>query len=142
MRTLLSPKMDIVFQHLFGKVGNEEITKEFISLIIERPIQGLLLDVSNRIEREEIDDKMGLLDVRAKLETGEDFNIEMQRAEYPDVCQRLLYYWSRLYGRKLKKGDHYSQLTPTIGILITDYMLQETKGFAHYHTVWNLRERK
>lgn len=28
-RRLLSPKMDFVFQVLFGEVGNEEITKDF-----------------------------------------------------------------------------------------------------------------
>ena len=29
-RKLLSPKMDVVFQVLFGEVGNEEITKDFL----------------------------------------------------------------------------------------------------------------
>lgn len=141
MTKLLLPEKDDVFQNLFGKIGNETITQRLISLVINRPIEKLTLDVSNRLEREDVTKKSGLLDVRAKLQSGEDFNIEMQRADYKDITERILYYWSRLYGRKLNKSEEYKKLKPTISILITKYKLEETKGIEQYHTIWNLREK-
>lgn len=142
MLKLLSPKTDIVFQNLFGKIGNEEITKRLLSLIMNKEIQGLNLDVSNRLERELVSEKLGLLDVRAKLKSGEDVNIEMQIKDNKDMSQRMLYYWSKLYGRKLERSEEYSTLRPTVSILITEYCLKETKDILNYHTIWNLREEK
>lgn len=41
-RRLLSPKMDFVFQVLFGEVGNEEITKQFLEAILKKKLQRLI----------------------------------------------------------------------------------------------------
>lgn len=116
---LLSPKTDVVFKKLFGSIGNEEITKEFISLIIGKEIKEISLDVSTVLERELLNTKLGILDIRAKLKDGTDFNIEMQIRDYKDMPERMLYYWSRLYSKKIGKGKMYEELTPTISILIT-----------------------
>ena len=32
---LLSPKIDVVFQALFGEVGNEEVTKALLKVILK-----------------------------------------------------------------------------------------------------------
>ena len=39
---LLSPKIDVVFQALFGEVGNERITKKFLENIMNRKIESHL----------------------------------------------------------------------------------------------------
>lgn len=44
---LLSPKNDVVFQHLFGEQGNEEITKDFLESITKRKIKSV--DLSKNI---------------------------------------------------------------------------------------------
>ena len=38
---LLSPKLDVVFQALFGEVGSEAITKRFLENILERKINSV-----------------------------------------------------------------------------------------------------
>ena len=43
----------------------------------------------------------------------------MQIRDYKDMPERMLYYWSRLYTKKIEKGKMYEELTPTISILIT-----------------------
>ena len=35
----LSPKLDVVFQALFGEIGNERITKGFLETILKRKIE-------------------------------------------------------------------------------------------------------
>ena len=36
---LLSPKLDVVFQGLFGEVGSEEITKDLLEKILKKEIK-------------------------------------------------------------------------------------------------------
>ena len=38
---IVSPKLDIVFQALFGEVGNENITKRFLENILETKIDSI-----------------------------------------------------------------------------------------------------
>ena len=74
---LLSPKLDVVFQSLFGEVGNERITKEFLEAILERKIEEVDLSGNIVLRRENVEDKMGVLDVLAKINNNEYANIEM-----------------------------------------------------------------
>lgn len=37
----LSPKLDVVFQALFGEIGNERITKGFLETILKRKIESI-----------------------------------------------------------------------------------------------------
>ena len=38
---ILSPKLDIVFQALFGEVGSERITKKFLESILNEKIESI-----------------------------------------------------------------------------------------------------
>ena len=38
---LLSPKIDVVFQALFGEVGNEHITSKFLEAILQEKITSI-----------------------------------------------------------------------------------------------------
>lgn len=138
----LLPKSDLMFQSMFGRKGNELITERLLSLILERKIEGIELDVNKRLITDNLEGKIGRLDVRAKLHNGEDYNIEIQVSEYKYMMKRLLYYWSSLYSKKIPRGTSYDELTPTISILIAGYEIEELRDINEYHTVWNLRERK
>ena len=81
---------DLVFQRIFGKVGNEEITKHFLEKILRLQIEELSLDLNKRLIGEAIDDKIGRLDVRAKLSDGTNLLIEMQVAKYKSIAEREL----------------------------------------------------
>lgn len=89
---LLSPKLDVVFQALFGEVGNEEITKRFLEVILNRSIESIDLSKNPILRREHIDDKLGILDVIAKINNEENCNIEMQITPQDQIIERLLYY--------------------------------------------------
>lgn len=64
----LSPKLDVVFQALFGEVGNESITKGFLETILDRKIESIDLSKNPILRREFKDDKLGVFDIIAKLD--------------------------------------------------------------------------
>ena len=64
---ILSPTIDVVFQALFGEEGSEDITKRFLEQILGEKITSIDLSQNVVLRREKIDDKMGVLDVIAKI---------------------------------------------------------------------------
>jgi predicted transposase/invertase (TIGR01784 family) len=136
---LLSPKIDVVFQALFGEVGNERITKKFLENIMNRKIESIDLNQNPILRRELKDDKIGVLDIIAKLDNKENCNVEMQIIDKKNIVERILFYWSKLYIRSIKRGIDYDKLEKTIVILITDFeikSLKEVPGLSK----WQLRE--
>lgn len=138
----LLPKNDLVFQRIFGKVGNESVTKRFIELIIEERIETIDLDVNKELIREKEEEKLGRLDVRAKLNGGISCNIEIQLKDNNNMEKRTLYYWAKLHSGQLKQGENYNNTKRTISIIIMGENLNKLKKVSNYHTKWKLREEK
>ena len=85
---LLELKNDLVFQELFGKQKNSEITGHLISLILEREVKNVNLDLNKRMLGDRQDSKTGRLDIRARFNDGEDCDIELQVAPYEQIEKR------------------------------------------------------
>jgi predicted transposase/invertase (TIGR01784 family) len=141
MKKTLSPKLDVVFQALFGEVGSERITKSFLETILNKKIEKIDLSKNPILRREFKDDKLGVLDILAELDGKEKCNIEMQVIDSKSVIERILYYWSRLYSRQIKIGQEYSLLERTIIILITDFKIEGLEELD-YHSTWKIIETK
>ena len=139
---LLDPKIDYVFKRIFGYIGNEEITKGLISSIIGKEISNIELDNNTILEKDLLDDKVGILDIRAKIEDKINCNIEMQIVDRKNIEKRILYYWSKLYNMNIKTGKDYENLEKVIVILLTDYEIDSLKEIKKYETKWNIREEE
>ena len=137
----LSPKLDVVFQALFGEVGNESITKGFLETILERKIDSIDLSRNPILRREFKEEKLGVLDIIAKLDENEICNIELQIVDKKNIIERILYYWSRLYSRQIKSGEDYKILQKAIVILITDFKIEDLEELD-YHSRWKIMEDK
>lgn len=137
----LSPKLDVVFQALFGEVGNESITKGFLETILGRKIDSIDLSRNPILRREFKDEKLGVLDIIAKLDENEICNIELQIVDKKNIIERILYYWSRLYSRQIKSGEDYKILQKAIVILITDFKIENLEELD-YHSRWKIMEDK
>jgi len=138
---LLELKNDLVFQELFGKQKNSNITSHLLSLILNKEIHNIDLDVNKRMLGNRPDSKTGRLDIRAKFNNGEDCNIELQVLPYNYMPERMLNYWATMYGNKISSGQNYNTLKPSISILIAAYELNRLKDISNYHTIWNIREK-
>ena len=139
---LLDPKNDYVFKRIFGQTGNEDITKSFLSSIIPDKIEKIELDCNPIMDKDLLDDKLGILDIKAKLNNNIVCNIEMQICDKKNIEKRLLFYWSKIYSQGIKKGQDYDELKRTIVILISDYNLEKLKEIPEHVTKWNIREEK
>lgn len=95
---------DITFQSIFGKVGNENITKGFLEKVLGIEIESLTLDTNKRLIGKLINDKVGRVDVKANLSDGTRVIIEMQVSRYKYMTRRLLYYWAQTYANVLKRN--------------------------------------
>lgn len=137
----LSPKLDVIFQALFGEVGNEEITKRFLEAILDKKIESIDLSKNPILRREQINDKLGVLDVIAKINNQESCDIEMQMAPKDKIIERLLYYWARTYTKQIKSGNTYDKLHKTIAILIANFRVPGLEDLC-YHTSWKIIEEK
>ena len=55
---LLSPKLDIIFQALFGEVGSENITRRFLENILEQKIDSVDLSRNTILRKKHLTDKL------------------------------------------------------------------------------------
>lgn len=139
---LLNPKLDYVFKRIFGYVGNEEITENLLNSILENKISKIELDKNPILEKDLLNDKIGILDIKAKADNNVNINIEMQIVDKKNIEKRLLYYWSKMYIQNIKEGEDYEKLEKTIVILFADYKLEKLKDIKKYITQWNIREKE
>lgn len=113
-----------------------------ISAIVEKKITNVELDNNTILEKDLFDDKVGILDIRAKIDNNINCNIEMQVVDRENIEKRMLFYWSKMYSRSIKEGKDYLELEKTIVILISDYELESLKNIPQYSTKWQIREEK
>ena len=142
IENLLNPKIDYVFKRIFGYQGNEEITTAFLSSILNKEISNLELNCNPILEKDLLDDKVGILDIKAKIDNNINCNIEMQVIDKKNIEKRILFYWSKMYNKSISVGEDYEKLEKSIAILITDYELEGLKKIEKYITKWNIREEE
>ena len=70
-----------------------------------------------------MDDKVGILDIKAKINDIINCDIEMQVVDRQNIAERILFYWSGEYKRSIKSGEDYEKLEKTLAILITDCLI-------------------
>lgn len=140
-KELLKPKYDVVFQALFQ--GNKEnITEDLITDIIGEKVKIVEIKTDETLVREYPDEKLGRLDLKTKFEDGTICQIEMQLANQKNLIERILYYWSKTYSGQLKRGDSFSKLEKTIGIIITDFEIKEMEGIERLDNKWQIMETR
>jgi predicted transposase/invertase (TIGR01784 family) len=143
MTIQIDPKVDYAFKHVFGR---EESKPALISLLdaVLQPAAGqhiASLDLLNPFnDKDTPDGKTTILDIKARDETGRQFNVEMQMLAFGAFRQRALYYWAKLHQGQLKKGKDFRILRPTIAVCFVDTPL--FPDIADYHLTFELRERR
>lgn len=139
---LLNPKNDYVFKRIFGHVGNEEITKQLLGTILKDEINEITVDENPILERDLMDDKLGIIDIHAKINKFTDVDIEMQIVDKKNAEKRIMYYCSLLYTKQIKAGNDYTQLNKTIAVLIADFELKNLTSIPKSYTKWQIREEE
>jgi predicted transposase/invertase (TIGR01784 family) len=96
--------------------------------------------VNTELPLESRDDKLGILDVRAKTQEGKIINIEIQIVKSTAFFERITFYKSKLIASQIGRGDWYDRIKKTICIVITDFNLIENSAPERYHHVYRLHD--
>lgn len=116
---------DYVFKRIFGKQGNESILKDFLIAVLELPIEEIEIIKDAHLDRAVVENKSGILDIKATLNNKITVNIEMQVRNQYNMIDRSLYYWSNLYSSSLYKKQNYKDNNRTITINILMFNIFE-----------------
>ena len=138
----IDPKVDYVFKRLFGRAANQALAIHLLNAVLEpAPRQRVVdLELLNPFNgRDYADDKLSILDIKARDQSGRQFNVEMQLLANRHFRPRVLYYWARLHQSHLTEGEDYGVLRPTLSICFVNTPL--FPEIPAYHVVFELRER-
>lgn len=96
-KELLKVTNDYVFKRIFGQKGNEDITRGFLIAVTKVEYNNIDLEDTPILERDLIENKMGILDVKVVANKENNIDIEMQVTKSEYIAERILWYWSKLY---------------------------------------------
>jgi predicted transposase/invertase (TIGR01784 family) len=89
----VDPKVDYAFKHLFGREATRPILVDVIDSVLDSVADQRLWDIElmNPFNpKETLDDKLSILDIKARDRGGRQFNIEMQMLAYRYYDKRIL----------------------------------------------------
>jgi predicted transposase/invertase (TIGR01784 family) len=122
----IDPKVDYAFKHLLGREATRPILIDVIDAVLN-PAPGHHIEEIELLNpfnpKEAFDDKLSILDIKARDQAGRQFNVEMQMLAFRHYEKRILYYWSKLHQQQLHEGQDYLALKPTISISFLDHVL-------------------
>ena len=131
----IDPKVDYAFKRVYGRDENRDVLASVLEAVLAGTEFGTITDLEIRNpfnDRNTANDKLSIVDVRARQKSGELFNVEMQLLPFKEPPKRLLYYWSVSYAEQLDKGKSYPELKPTILICFADHVV--FPGRTDWHT--------
>ena len=135
----IDPKVDYAFKRLFGREQNRALLADVIDAVLRplpehRIVELQILNPFN--DKQAPDDKLSVVDVKARDQSGRQFNVEMQMVAERHLARRILYYWARLHQQQMREGDDYSELRPTVSICFLNSTL--FPSVPNYHLPFQL----
>jgi len=137
----ISPRVDIAFKKIFGVEENKDLLISLINSIVGEEDQVEDIILMNPYNPQNFrQEKLSILDIKAKGICGKRFNIEIQINDEADYDKRALYYWAKLYTEQLKVTEDYSVLSKAIGIHILNFT--SIPEVDRYHNVFHITEKE
>jgi predicted transposase/invertase (TIGR01784 family) len=137
----INPRVDIAFKKIFGVEENKDLLISLVNSVVDESDRIMEVTLLNPYNPKNFKrDKLSIVDIKAKSETGKRYNIEIQISDEADYDKRALYYWAKLYTEQLQSGEDYSSLAKAIGIHILNFtsILSSDK----YHNVFHIAEKE
>ena len=129
----IDPRVDFAFKKVFGSESSKALTISLINAVLNPPPESRIvgLDLLNPYsEKMALDDKVSILDIKARDPQNRIYNLEMQMVATASLTPRLLYYWSKIYSQQLTEGRNYNVLRPTISIcFVNGKMFTDRKDY-------------
>lgn len=140
----LRPKNDFIFKLIFGSdnENSKDLLLAFLNDVLNVPNGQSLVAVellNAQLNKQNINDKAGILDVRARAVGYGHVNVEIQLTNQKNIHKRSLYYGAKVYEEQLGKGEEYHNLTRVVTINIIDFSFFTSES---YRSCYRLMEEK
>lgn len=134
----IDPKVDYAFKYLLGRESTKAILIDVLNSVLAPPPghEIVAIELLNPLNLQEaLDDKLSILDIKARDQSGRQFNVEMQILAHPYYEKRVVYYAARLHREQLREGQDYGLLCQTISISFLNHALfpQVTDYHLRFH---------
>jgi len=134
----IDPLSDFGFKHLFGNEPNKDILIDFLNELFkgQKEITDLTYNSTEHAGDSEEFKKI-FFDLLCTGKNGEQFIIEMQRAEQRNFSDRAVFYTSRLINEQLPKGEsHWNvELKEVYLIAILEFNFKHNASDCYLHNV-------
>ena len=94
MKHQIDPKIDCVFKALLGAEDNRNLLVHFLNAILSIDLLTPIatVDILNPYnDKEFLEDKLSIVDVKARDNDGNLYQIEIQLVNFTDLPERILY---------------------------------------------------
>jgi len=143
MKHKINPIVDCVFKMLLGSEKNKNLLIHFLNAVTGLQGDETITDVvilNPYNDRQFPDDKLSIVDIKAKCQNGFKYQVEIQLSVHPALSSRILYNWSTIYNSMIKKKQDYMELKPVISIWILDSSL--FPDASTYHLTFGINDLK
>ncbi|MGH8557714.1 MAG: Rpn family recombination-promoting nuclease/putative transposase [Methylococcales bacterium] len=134
MKHRIDPKVDCVFKALLGSEANRDLLIHFLNAILAAELAAPITEVeilNPYNEKEFLDDKLSIVDVKARDGAGKVFQVEVQLSVYGHLATRMAYTWADIYSQQLQSGQDYRLLKATYSIWLLAENLIADEDYAH-----------
>jgi len=134
MKHRIDPKIDCVFKALLGSEENRSLLIHFLNAVLRQDLGVPIAEVeilNPYNDKEFLDDKLSVVDVKAKDDRERIYQVEIQLLMYGNLPARIVYNWADIYSQQLKSGHDYHMLKPTYSIwLLGEDVVKDDDRYA------------
>jgi predicted transposase/invertase (TIGR01784 family) len=145
MKHRIDPKIDCVFKALLGSEENRNLLVHFLNAVLIEDLTAPITEaeiLNPYNDKEFLDDKLSVVDVKAKDSEGRLYQIEIQLLTYRHLPERMVYTWCDIISQQLQSGNDYSLLKPIYSIwLLAENLLPGEAEYAHEYKLQNRQGR-
>ncbi len=135
MKHRIDPKIDCVFKALLGSLENRNLLVSFLNAMLADELSAPIVRVeilNPYNDKEFLDDKLSIVDVKASDARERIFQIEIQMLRYAHLPARMLYTWADIYSQQLQSGNAYQKLQPTYALwLLAENLVDSDNDYLH-----------
>ena len=136
MGTGIEPTNDFAFKYVFGTEERVDVLAFLLNAVITDsggvPMHHVQL-LNPFSVKEGVDDRVGILDIRARDDLERESLVEMQMRAHVSVGERLLWRTAKHYDQQLEAGDDYTELRPVMMVcFLNDTLFDDNSGQYHW----------
>lgn len=135
MVQMLPLTSEYVFKRIFSKQENNTMLKDFLEAILERKILKVVV-LNPEIPKDLLDGKMGILDLKVRLENDEIIDIELEMKSEFNIKERNRNTVTKLISEQLNSEYDYTEKKKIITIHLFNFNFLQRNS---YHSIAKMK---